>query len=91
MKRISVTLDDTTYQLLSESAAESGKKVPHVIAGVLMDAFPSDHLCLCEKCGKVFDIQADEGSLREEGAFCNKHLPVDEEDRRPQNRIPGLP
>ena len=30
---------------------------------------------LCDRCGKGFSLEADEGSVREEGAFCNRHLP----------------
>jgi hypothetical protein len=64
MKRISLALDETTYDLILET---------------IMESFPSDVL-LCDKCGKVFSIEADEGSVSEEGAFCNKHLPKEAEE-----------
>lgn len=78
MKKLSINLDDTTYGLISRQAAESRKKVSQIVTLALMEAFPSD-VCQCERCGKVFSIESDEGSLREEGAFCNKHLPKKEE------------
>lgn len=87
MKRLSIALDDTTWELVlqkavSEMAHDSltgkgiTKKAGMLIIQKIMEAFPSDVLP-CETCGKIFSIEADEGSLREEGAFCNKHLPKD--------------
>ena len=74
MKKLTVSLDETTYGLIQHQAAESRRKVSQVAIEALLAAFPSD-VCLCERCGKAFSVEADEGSLREEGAFCNKHLP----------------
>ena len=79
MKRLSLSLDDTTYDLVSRQAAESRKKVSAVLLEAIMLAFPSD-VCLCDKCGKLFSVEADEGSIREEGAFCNRHLPKETEE-----------
>ena len=78
MKKLSISLDDTTYGLISREAAESRRKVSQVAIEALLAAFPSD-VCLCERCGKVFSIESDEGSVREDGAFCNKHLPKEDE------------
>ena len=86
MKRIFLNLDDTTYDLILREAVPRKPPVPHrttklvdraasrLILETIMDAFPSG-VCLCEKCGKAFSIECDEGSIREAGAFCNKHLP----------------
>jgi len=45
-------------------------------------ALLSEHLSLdilaCSKCGKIFSIE-DEGTLRDEGAFCEKHRPKEED------------
>ncbi len=79
MKRLSLSLDDTTFDLVSRQAAESRKKVSAVLLEAIMLAFPSD-VCLCDKCGKLFSVEADEGSIREEGAFCNRHLPKETEE-----------
>ncbi len=79
MKRISLTLDPTTYDLILREAAESRKKVSQVAIEALLAAFPSD-ICLCEKCGKAFSVEGDEGNVREEGAFCNRHLPKEIEE-----------
>ncbi|MHB8544082.1 MAG: hypothetical protein ACYC9S_08815 [Leptospirales bacterium] len=90
MKRISLALDDTTYDLVLKEAIsrmDSGslpgkkisKKAVRLIIETIMDAFPSDVL-LCDKCEKVFSIETDEGSVREEGVFCNKHLPKETEE-----------
>ncbi len=74
MKKLSISLHDATYALISGQAAESRKKVSQVAIEALMDAFPTD-ISLCDRCGKLFSIEADEGGLREEGVFCNRHLP----------------
>ena len=86
MKRISLKLDPTTYDLIRQEAGSRLPPVPHRTPGLvdraagrliletILQAFPSD-VCLCEKCGKAFSVECDEGSMREEGAFCNKHLP----------------
>ena len=74
MKRLSITLDDTTFDLIRQEAERRNKRVQTIIIDYLMIIFPSDVL-LCDKCGKFFSVEADEGSLREEGAFCTKHLP----------------
>ena len=87
--KISLNLDDTTYDLvlrkaitnIPEGKSLTGKAITkgarRLILETIMEAFPSD-VCLCERCGKAFSVEADEGSLREEGAFCNKHLPEEE-------------
>ena len=77
MKKLTVSLDETTFGLIQRQAAESRRRVSQVAIEALLAAFPSD-VCLCERCGKAFSVEADEGSLREEGAFCNKHLPEEE-------------
>lgn len=92
MKRVTLSIDNTTYDLvlrkpisvLSKSGnqwtgSQISRKATQIMIEVIMDAFSSD-VSLCEKCGKVFSIEADEGSLREEGVFCNKHLPKEEEE-----------
>lgn len=78
MKRISIALDNTTLDLISRQATESGKKLQVVILETIMEAFPSD-VFPCTRCGKIFSIEGNEGSIREEGAFCNKHLPKETE------------
>ena len=78
MKKLSISLDDTTYGLISRQAAESRRRVSQVAIEALLAAFTSD-VCQCVRCGKVFSIESDEGSMREEGAFCNKHMPKEEE------------
>ncbi|WP_053764693.1 hypothetical protein [Leptospirillum ferriphilum] len=78
MKKLSITLDETTYGLIQRQAAESRRRVSQVAIEALMVAFPSD-VCQCDRCGKAFSVEADEGSVREEGAFCNKHLPMEED------------
>lgn len=77
MKRVTLSIDDTTYGLICQEAEKRNKRVQTIIIDYLMIAFPSDVL-LCDNCGKVFSVEADEGSLREEGAFCNRHLPKEE-------------
>ena len=91
MKRISITLDPTTYDLILKEADSRLAPLPNrtprmldraasrLIFETIMNAFSSD-VCLCEKCGKAFSVEGDEGSVREEGSFCNKHLPVDPEE-----------
>lgn len=90
MKRISLALDDTTYELilretLSRTRTEPlteraiSKKAVQLIVSTVMEAFSSDVLP-CTRCGKIISIEADEGSLREEGVFCNKHLPKEREE-----------
>jgi len=90
MKRISLALHDSTYELIlretiSRTRTESltgkaiSKKAVQVVIETIMEAFPSDVLP-CTKCGKVICIEADEGSMREEGVFCNKHLPKETEE-----------
>lgn len=78
MKRVTLSIDETTYELMHQEAVKRGIKIQTLILNYLLIAFPSD-VCVCFKCGKVFSIEADEGSLREEGTFCNKHLPSEEE------------
>ena len=89
--KISLTLDDLTYDLILQEAGSRLPPLPYrtprlvdraarrLILETIMAAFPSD-LCLCEKCGKAFSVEGDEGSVREEGAFCNKHLPKETEE-----------
>lgn len=95
MKRLSLTPDDTTYELILreaysrlKDATPTGraiqKKAVHLVLEAVMLAYPSDSI-LCDKCGKLFSIEADEGSIREEGAFCNKHVP-----KADGNRLPGF-
>ena len=79
MKRISLALHEETYELIKQEAKPSGKKPSLVILQTIMLAFPSDVLP-CARCGKVISIEADEGSMREEGVFCNKHLPKETEE-----------
>ncbi|MEC4683037.1 MAG: hypothetical protein VST70_05085 [Nitrospirota bacterium] len=86
--KISLTLDDLTYDLILQDAGSRLPPVPYrtprlvdraarrLILETIMNAFPSD-LCLCEKCGKAFSV---EGRVREEGAFCNRHLPKEMEE-----------
>lgn len=89
MKKVSIHIHDTTWDLIlkkaismipSESLTGKGivKKANQVILQTLMDAFPSEVLP-CNKCGKIFSIEGDEGVLRETGTFCNKHVPPGEE------------
>jgi hypothetical protein len=79
MKRISLTLHNTTLDLISRQATKSGKKLQAVILETIMEAFPSD-VFPCTRCGKIFSIESDEGSMRSEGTFCNKHLPKETEE-----------
>jgi len=79
MKRISIALDNTTLDLISRQATETGKKLQTVILETIMEAFPSD-VFPCTRCGKIFSIEDDEGGLRSEGTFCNKHLPKETEE-----------
>ena len=91
MKRISLTLDDTTYDLILREAVPRMPPVPHrttklvdraasrLIHETILDAFPSGAV-LCDKCGEAFSVECDEGGIREEGAFCNKHLPKETEE-----------
>lgn len=85
MKRLSITLDDTTYGLILQEAVSRmegeystgkaiEKKAVNLVLEAVMLAYPSD-VMPCDKCGKIFSVEADEGSVREEGAFCNKHIP----------------
>ena len=90
MKRVSLKLDDTTYDLILRKAVPLMPPVPHrttklvdraasrLIHETILDAFPSGAV-LCDKCGEAFSVEGDEGSIREEGAFCTKHLPKDGE------------
>lgn len=79
MKRVTLSIDDTTYDLIRQEAVKRGIKIQTLILDYLLIAFPSD-VSVCFKCGKVFSIEADEGSLRDEGTFCNKHLPKEREE-----------
>ena len=88
MKRISLNLDDTTYDLILREAVPRMPPVPHrttklvdraarrLILETIMDAFPSGAV-LCDRCGEAFSVECDEGSIHEEGAFCNKHLQIE--------------
>ena len=78
MKRVTISLHDSIYEKIKDEATIKGHSVPSVIMSRLTEEF-MPALIVCDKCGKVFDIEADEGSLREEGAFCNKHLPEGKE------------
>ena len=89
-KRVSITLDDMTYSKILDKAISdmrpnilSGKQITkkagQLILRTIMDAFPSD-VVPCDHCGKVFSIEADEGSMRDTGTFCNKHLPIETEE-----------
>lgn len=93
MKRISLVLDDTTYDLVRQQSisalSKSGnqwtesrvsRKATQIMVETIMAAFFSSDVCLCDRCGKGFSLEADEGSVREEGAFCNRHLPKETEE-----------
>ena len=73
--RISLNLDATTYECVVRQAEESGQKISALLLEVIMEKFSPPEVCVCAKCGKPFSIEADEGSIREEGAFCNRHIP----------------
>ena len=60
------------------TSSETGKRLARLL-------FAPDHVhnpdvLPCARCGKVISIEADEGSMREEGVFCNKHLPEETEE-----------
>ena len=89
MKKITISLHDSTYsnildQAISEidkgalTGARITRRAAQVILRTIMDSFPCE-VFSCDKCGKIFSVEGDEGSLREQGAFCNKHLPGETE------------
>jgi len=88
MKRISLKLDDTTYDLILREAVPRMPPVPHrttklvdgaarrLIYETILAAFPSGAV-LCDRCGEAFSVECVEWSIHEEGAFCNKHLQIE--------------
>lgn len=80
MGRLSVTLPDSILEEIDRRAKNEGLKRPIWMTQFLSEHFGMD-LLLCQKCSKVFSVEADEGSLREDGAWCNAHLHLSERDR----------
>lgn len=74
-----MTLPDLILTEIDRRASEEGKKRSVWFTQFLSEALGLD-VFVCEKCGQVFSIDGDEGSLRVDGPWCNKHLHLSKED-----------
>lgn len=80
MGRLTITLPDVLLDTIDSQAAAVGKKRSVFLIQYLSDAFGLD-LLTCEKCGKKFSVEADEGSFRDDGSWCNAHLHLSKGDQ----------